>query len=922
MSGVAAAIFDELNRVGALSADQLAENLGESVGFVEQALVDNHLVFQTVGDTRVWSVASPESFGAALYLNRLMRRWQVEALQKWLLSGRSSLVEAVTGAGKTDLALAAIVEARRRGLAALIVVPDQHDIDAWSKALSTGIPSSIVAQVDRGTGSLDAYPILLARSSILGDRRLRFARRERLLIIDEVDQLSVTDFANLTKIGTVTDKLGLTAAYEWPDLGAESVLKPYFGDVIDGCDYLRAVEDRMMAPPVVVAVGVDFTDSEARDYRIATDKASALTAELLDADDGSPEGALSLARRLDADAAVGPRTSTARALLGVDRDRRTILSRCTAKMSVVSTLRKAMHNTDLSAVYFDYDGADGTDTNVQPRKTAQSTPSVGVLLSVPRTPRSLMGLLARVFELNSPSEAFVTLVYVRGTMEDPQTDSAAASLALLREIALDFNDVNESDALSLLLLRASERDGWLDVSLDSGFNEGGPIEGPDTWSVVDAIKDIFDDYQGFPLWEEIRELLPDIDAEQTLRQGVDGISWMPVGSALVGAGGPGTRIERIRALSVLADVFEELGAHAQELSDLAQAFSRSALLSENMTTNRIRELWTGLGGRVAPGDRAPVEVRSVDDVMPLAADVDMSPALRRVLVAFDAAVSNRGGAMRGPLGSRKDEYEVLDARGVRRTVRLAADDAEGWSVPKAELNQASNAVRVFMSALDHHRFYIFTAPEFQQVAREATKNSTFGQKGKAKSKIIVIPKRSVVAGLDKWEKLGTLAMPSAASANSTSISESRVRRAYGTSSVDPASGGRSSIGAVEISGTGAQKFSPDASIVEPSDQPLFDSAGRIRVTLKVDSHSVPGALDTVTGQLQIAEVEVAGKNSGKLFRNAATAASAVRSMNKPETTFSDGISEWTVDGTNGKFLTYYLDQSSWTIEIPEKSSAG
>jgi superfamily II DNA or RNA helicase len=47
--------------------------------------------------------------------DRYLYEWQLDALTAWLACGRRGVVEAVTGSGKTDMALAAIDDAHRRG---------------------------------------------------------------------------------------------------------------------------------------------------------------------------------------------------------------------------------------------------------------------------------------------------------------------------------------------------------------------------------------------------------------------------------------------------------------------------------------------------------------------------------------------------------------------------------------------------------------------------------------------------------------------------------------------------------------------------------------------------------------------------------------------------------------------------------------
>lgn len=75
-------------------------------------------------------------------LDRLpLDRWQIEAQAAWREAGRRGIVQAVTGSGKTRLALHAIHHARARGADVDVIVP--------TRALSDKAPLAIEVQ-DRG----------------------------------------------------------------------------------------------------------------------------------------------------------------------------------------------------------------------------------------------------------------------------------------------------------------------------------------------------------------------------------------------------------------------------------------------------------------------------------------------------------------------------------------------------------------------------------------------------------------------------------------------------------------------------------------------------------------------------------------------------------------------------------------------------
>ena len=72
--------------------------------------------------------------------HRELYRWQLDALISWLRCGRRGVIEAVTGSGKTDVAIAAVSDALRRGRFVLIVVPSRVLMEQWHGRLTAAFP--------------------------------------------------------------------------------------------------------------------------------------------------------------------------------------------------------------------------------------------------------------------------------------------------------------------------------------------------------------------------------------------------------------------------------------------------------------------------------------------------------------------------------------------------------------------------------------------------------------------------------------------------------------------------------------------------------------------------------------------------------------------------------------------------------------
>ena len=74
-------------------------------------------------------------------------RWQLDALVAWLGCGRRGVIEAVTGSGKTDVALAAISDALRRDRFVLVLVPSRVLMEQWHGSLTAALPEARIGRL-------------------------------------------------------------------------------------------------------------------------------------------------------------------------------------------------------------------------------------------------------------------------------------------------------------------------------------------------------------------------------------------------------------------------------------------------------------------------------------------------------------------------------------------------------------------------------------------------------------------------------------------------------------------------------------------------------------------------------------------------------------------------------------------------------
>src|SRR5207302_1000548 len=90
-------------------------------------------------------------------------RWQLEALASWLRCGRRGVIEAVTGSGKTDVAIAAASDALRRGRFVLVVVPTRVLMEQWHGRLTAALPDTRIGRLgDSGNDVPGSCDVLVA----------------------------------------------------------------------------------------------------------------------------------------------------------------------------------------------------------------------------------------------------------------------------------------------------------------------------------------------------------------------------------------------------------------------------------------------------------------------------------------------------------------------------------------------------------------------------------------------------------------------------------------------------------------------------------------------------------------------------------------------------------------------------------------
>src|SRR5262245_27339061 len=149
---------------------------------------------------------------------RALYRWQLDALVHWLRCGRRGVIEAVTGSGKTDVAIAAAADALRRGRFVLVVVPSRVLMEQWHHRLTEALPGVGIGRLgDSGRdGPTDCEVLVATRHSAAAYKPVPPTTDGGLLIADECHGLGGKTLRR-SMLPQYEERLGLTATLERSD---------------------------------------------------------------------------------------------------------------------------------------------------------------------------------------------------------------------------------------------------------------------------------------------------------------------------------------------------------------------------------------------------------------------------------------------------------------------------------------------------------------------------------------------------------------------------------------------------------------------------------------------------------------------------------------------------------------------------------
>lgn len=474
---------------------------GVSRAAIERCLEADPRFRRTEGETKArWRLepdrAGGNDAGPAATRQRIdamdLRDWQAEALAAWSRTGRG-VIEAVTGTGKTRLAMAAIRAVADRGARVLVLVPTLDLLDQWVGELRQVVPDLAVGRLGGGhDDDLFAHDVVVATPHSAAAVPVDLPPGvPGLLVADEAHRYGAATWgAALHPVFEL--RLALTATYERGDDGLTDVLEPYFGEVLLRYGYDRAVTDGTVAPFRIALTGVALSGPEREVYEAADRRARQLHRELVgglgmprepralfaavaavvaEADRGGGNGSqvracreylVRVRERRDVAATAAGKLEICRAAAPGLTDRRTLVFTDTVAQAEAAARVLVAAGITAETVHGDLPGdkrrirlaqfrRGQLDAVVAPRVLDEGVDvpaaDVAVVLAAFRTRRQMVQRLGRVLRVKPDGgEARLVLAHAIGTAEDPADGGHRDFLGQVREVAREVRDIELATA--------------------------------------------------------------------------------------------------------------------------------------------------------------------------------------------------------------------------------------------------------------------------------------------------------------------------------------------------------------------------------------------------------------------------------------------------------------------------------------------
>ena len=267
----------------------------------------------------------------------------------WHRCGRRGVIEAVTGSGKTDVALTAIDDAVHRGLFALVIVPSRVLMEQWFERLGRWMPDAEIGRLGDGYRDrpIDCDVLITTRHSAASRVPLPTSDRGGILVADECHGFGGSVLRK-SLLPEYQERLGLTATLERSDDAVETILLPYFGGICYRYDFASAIADGVCAQPRVGFMAVPLTREERTEYDATEGRIVAARRQLkqIKGIPHEPFGDFLAAVHHLAANDAGPDGRAANEYLNAFSSRREIVATSSAKYEALGKFAEAIRSAD------------------------------------------------------------------------------------------------------------------------------------------------------------------------------------------------------------------------------------------------------------------------------------------------------------------------------------------------------------------------------------------------------------------------------------------------------------------------------------------------------------------------------------------------------------------------------------------------
>ena len=190
-----------------------------------------------------------------------LRDYQEEALEAWRKASYRGVIVLPTGAGKTVIAIAGVVEL---GVWSLIVVYTRDHVNQWMEAFRKFTDASSMVGAYYGEEKRLA-PITITTYQTAFRRIRELATRFKFIVFDEAHHIPADKFKTIALSSPAPYRLGLSATIERED-GRHEEIFPLVGGVVYSIDPGELTRRGYLAPFIIRKVRVRLGKEERKRY--------------------------------------------------------------------------------------------------------------------------------------------------------------------------------------------------------------------------------------------------------------------------------------------------------------------------------------------------------------------------------------------------------------------------------------------------------------------------------------------------------------------------------------------------------------------------------------------------------------------------------------------------------------------------------